>query len=518
MYYIANGLRHDVTLEPMLTVMGRARSRGRRALGDARGPADAALRSARLVNRLRGALADRFDVLGETQMLLVRTRGRGTARDGTLTFATSTVAVQGAHQSDLAWAASQGATVVEEGLEGKVLLKVPGDGPDGPARAFALAEQLLARGVAMAHPNFVRAVPRTLLSPQAGERHWAHQMIRVKEAWATTQGRKEIKVAVLDEGVDTSHPDLKPAVVAERDFIGTNGDSAMPAGDDAHGTACAGIVLSRNAQCPGVAPRVSLIAARIAMDDGQGHWIIDDFRTADAVDWCRDKEADVLSNSWFSGPPADVLTRAFARARTLGRNGLGAVIAVAAGNFQTAVTYPATIAGVIAVGASNQFDQRKTFDSDDGETNWGSCFGSALALLAPGVRICTTDIAGAAGYEPGDGLETFNGTSAATPHVAATAALMLSVTPGLRAAQVRQMILNTADKFSGQTGWTPELGHGRLNVAAAVAAAASPPPSPTIVGGFAVPALTAVRPRKRILHRRGRTRVKARAARAHAHR
>lgn len=483
MHYITNGVQHEVSLEPLLAVMERVRPRGLRALG-ARGLADPALRGARLVSQLRGTLARRFDVLGETQMLIVRTKARGGAQDATLMFATSTVAVEGAHQSDLAWAATQGATVVEEGHEGKILLKVSGDGQDAVTRAFTLAEQLHARGVAMAHPNFVRAVPRILREPQAGERHWAHEMIRVKDAWATTQGRKEIKVAILDEGVDTVHADLEAAVVGERDFIGGNGLSAMPSGDDAHGTACAGIVLSRNAHCPGVAPKVSLLAARIAMDDGQGNWIFDDFATADAIDWCWRSGADVLSNSWGGGLPVDGITRAFERARTLGRNGLGSVVAVAAGNTQTAVTYPATVSGVIAVGASNQFDERKTVTSRDGE-RWGSCFGPALAVLAPGVRICTSDITGTAGYDPGDTTETFNGTSAATPHVAGAAALMLSVAPGLRAAQVRQLIMDTADKFPSQTGWTAELGHGRLNVAAAVAAAATPPASPTIVGGIA---------------------------------
>jgi subtilisin family serine protease len=222
---------------------------------------------------------------------------------------------------------------------------------------------------------------------------------------------------VLDEGVDTKHPALKPAVVAERDFIG-NKSTAMPDGDDAHGTACAGIVLSRSATFPGVAPRCSLIAVRIAMGDGADGWVFDDFATADAIDWSWRQGADVLSNSWGGGIPSDAISRAFARARTQGRNGRGSVVVIAAGNSQTPIDFPGNLPGYVTVGASNHKDQRKTKTSDDGETWWGSNYGETMRLLAPGVFIWTTDISGAAGYDPADFTKTFNGTSSSTPHVA----------------------------------------------------------------------------------------------------
>ena len=186
-------------------------------------------------------------------------------------------------------------------------------------------------------------------------------------------------MAVLDEGVDTSHPFLSPAVVAERDFVDGNAH-ARPDGDDAHGTACAGIVVARNRDVSGLAPEASLVAARIAKSDAQGFWIFDDFQTADAIDWCwDDAKADVLSNSWGGGPPAPVITRAFERARTTGRAGRGAVVVVAAGNAQKVVDYPGNLPNVLTVGASNQWDKRKTKTSEDGENWWGSNFGTGLA-------------------------------------------------------------------------------------------------------------------------------------------
>ena len=96
-------------------------------------------------------------------------------------------------------------------------------------------------------------------------------------------------------------------------------------------------------------------------------------------------------------------------------------------------------------------------------------------VLAPGVFIHTTDIDGLTGYEIGDYTSLFNGTSSATPHVAAAAALMLSANPNLSASDVRTLLSTTAKRLAGQTGWTKELGFGRLDVGAAVAAAKAHP-------------------------------------------
>jgi hypothetical protein len=383
---------------------------------------------------------------------------------GAMTLATETVIAEGLRQADLAAARAFGATVVDEGLDGKVLLRV-----NSVDQVFGLVDLLLKREVGSATPNFIRRIVPVPRSAAAAA--WSHARIGVAAAWAITRGSKDTRVAVLDEGVDTTHPALKPAVVAERDFIGGNGNSAMPNGNDAHGTACAGIVLSRDKTFPGIAPECSLIAARIAMDDGNRNWIFEDFATADAIDWSWREGAAILSNSWGGGAPSDAISRAFARARTQGRNGLGAVVVIAAGNSQSPIDFPGDLPGYVTVGASNPDDQRKTRTSSDNETNWGSNFGATMGLLAPGVFIWTTDIVGAAGYEPGDFTKTFNGTSSATPAVAGAAALMLSVNPALSASSVRDLLGKTARMLKGQTTWTPELGWGRLDVARAVAEA-----------------------------------------------
>jgi thermitase len=381
------------------------------------------------------------------------------------TFATETVIAEGMRQADLAAAKNYGASVVEEGLDGKMLLRV-----DSVDRVFGLVNMLLEREVGSVTPNFMRRLAK--VKPAAApKKAWSHAKIGVADAWKITKGAPGVMVAVLDEGVDTSHPALKAAVHSERDFIGGKGNSAMPDGNDAHGTACAGVVLSRKNTYPGIAPKCNLIAARIAMDDGTGHWVFDDFATADAIDWCWREGAAVLSNSWGGGAPSDAISRAFARARTQGRNGLGAVVAIAAGNDQGPIDFPGDLPGYVTVGASTPNDERKTKTSSDGENWWGSCFGATLHLLAPGVFIWTTDISGAAGYEPGDYTKTFNGTSSATPAVAGAAALMISANAAISASSVRDLLAKTSKKIQGQSSWTPQLGWGRLDVAAAVAAA-----------------------------------------------
>ena len=478
--YQAFGQRRDVTLQPLTAMTQgaapaeRALRRGARVMDvPRRASADAAaiVRSINASSVLKSRVSDPGNLAVVQGTVPARpvtgTRAAGHARistDATLTLATETVIAEGVRQADLAAARAFGATVIDEGLDGKVLLRV-----DSVERAFALVDLLLKREVGSATPNFLRrVVPVRLSAPSTA---WAHAKIGVAAAWAVTRGAAAVKVAVLDEGVDTTHPALKPAVVAQRDFIGNNGNSAMPHGNDAHGTACAGIVLSRNSGFPGIAPKCSLIAVRIAMDDGSGGWVFDDFATADAIDWSWRQGAAVLSNSWGGGAPSDAISRAFARARTQGRNGLGAVVVIAAGNDQSPIDFPGNLPGYVTVGASTPRDERKTRTSSDGENWWGSNFGAALHLLAPGVFIWTSDISGAAGYDPGNFTKTFNGTSSATPHVAGAAALMLSANPALSAASVRTLLQQTAKKLRGQTTWTPEFGWGRLDVAQAVAKA-----------------------------------------------
>lgn len=455
---------------------------------------------ANAVNALRttyGSVSKRFHEVSESKLLFEVSKTQET-----VTFATATIIVNEAKQAELTWLKkTYGAEVIEEGSHGTVLLSVPDTNGSGFRRAFDISREAVEKGkVRSVHPNFVRARTHRLIQTTpttAGAGALAATLpwnldntgsvgvkgadVKAPGAWAITKGVDKIRVAVLDEGVDTKHPSLKPAVVAEKDFVDGKA-TAMPDRDDAHGTACAGIILSRNSQFPGLAPKVSLVAARIAKSDviNPKVWIFDDKKTADAIDWCwDDAAADVLSNSWGGGLPSDAISRAFERARTLGRKGKGCVIVVAAGNHQAAVHYPGTLPNVLTVGASNEWDERKTTTSRDGETWWGSNFGDELDLMAPGVHIQTTDINGARGYSPDGFTATFNGTSSSCPHVAAAAALILSVAPALKEVDVRAILTSTCDPMSGLK---KHVGSGRLNAEKAVLAAQQ-----TLTAGLARP-------------------------------
>lgn len=425
------------------------------------------------------SVLSRFSVVSESTTM-IHPVGPGE----TTVIPTDTLTVLGARSAEVRWARREyGLTVVQEGSDGKVLLAVPGDAADPLSVVAEAACSLYERGsVEGAHPNFLRLVQRPGPAATGASTQWGLDNggepgvvgadVAAEAAWTITTGDPAVRVAVLDEGVDTSHQYLRDAVVAERDFVDGN-PTAAPDGDDAHGTACAGIVLSRGPKVKGLAPGVRLVAVRIAKSDGGHGWIFDDFNTADAVDWSwREGEADVLSNSWGGGPPADVITAAFRRARRRGRGGKGSVVVVAAGNDQGPVSYPGNLPEILTVGASNQWDKRKTRKSEDGEDWWGSNFGEGLDVMAPGVSIMTTDISGRRGYSRKAVTPTFNGTSSATPFVAAAAALVLSERPDLTEADVRQILVETTDHIAGgDRRWTKYVGHGRLNTFAALRAA-----------------------------------------------
>lgn len=475
--FYSNGKLHRLSAQPS-DQFAAAKPKAAKAGGAMVMAAAAAPMVTHAIQEQSSRLGPLFHSVTESSMLISLSKAGESA-----IVPTATLIVEGASRSEVRRLRNEfGLEMVDEGAQGKVLLRAPEGGDAGVLQAAAAAKKAYESGnVEAAHPNFVRVLGQIKPSAPGGKPLWNHANdgspgvpgadVAAAAAWTLTRGKPEIRVAVLDEGVDTGHPALRPAVVADRDFVDGKPDSA-PDGNDAHGTACAGIILSRDASTPGLAPECSLVAIRIAKGDGGDGWVFDDFKTADAIDWAwKDGKADVLSNSWGGGPPVDVITRAFERARTKGRGGKGSVVVIATGNSNTSVQFPATLPNVLAVGASSPWDERKSPTSRDGETWWGSCFGPELSLLAPGVKIATTDIRGAAGYGPGHFVTDFNGTSSATPHVAAAAALILSLVPGLTEKRVREVIMSSADRLTANGKWDKFVGWGRLNIFSALRAA-----------------------------------------------
>ena len=305
--------------------------------------------------------------------------------------------------------------------------------------------------------------------------------MKVFNAWGISTGSANIKVAILDEGVDLVHPDLQANMLGGFDGTGLNSGGA-PSGNDAHGTACAGIVAAvgnNNLGIAGVAYGSKIVPIRIAYSSGST-WVTQNSWIGTCIDWAwQTAGADVLSNSWGGGGSSALINDPITRSVTQGRGGLGAPVLFAAGNNNGAVSYPATLQNVISVVAMSMCNQRKSPTSCDGETFWGSNFGTNADVSAPGVKIYTTDISGNSGYGTGNYTATFNGTSSACPNAAGVMALILSVNPGLTNTQARQIIESTCDKVGGLTynanvanqpngTWSTELGHGRVNAFSAV--------------------------------------------------
>ncbi|MBP9193162.1 MAG: S8 family serine peptidase [Saprospiraceae bacterium] len=306
--------------------------------------------------------------------------------------------------------------------------------------------------------------------------------MKVFGAWTLQTGSSGIKVAVIDEGVDLNHPDLAANLLPGFDATGL-GSNGGPQGNDAHGTACAGIIgaIGNNATgIAGVAYGVKIIPVRIAYSSGS-NWVTNDGWISTAIDWAwNNGNADVLSNSWGGGSASTLINDAIGRAVTLGRAGKGAAVLFAAGNNNSnVVSFPATNNNTIAVIAMSMCNQRKTTSSCDGESWWGSNNGLHADVAAPGVKIYTTDISGAAGYSTNDYVSNFNGTSSACPNAAGVMALILSANPALTYAQARQILETSCEKvgnysyFSNTSAqpngsWSSDLGYGRVNAHTAV--------------------------------------------------
>ncbi|MGC4945316.1 type VII secretion-associated serine protease mycosin [Streptomyces sp. DT224] len=257
-------------------------------------------------------------------------------------------------------------------------------------------------------------------------RPWPLQRVLLDELWHDTRG-EGVRVAVIDTGVDDTHPQLAGAVTAGADMLGPGGDGT---GDTVgHGTRVAGIIAARPREGTGfvgLAPGATVLPVR--QNDARGHGT--DASLAAAIRLAVARHAQVVNISQETVRPqtADsALGRAVAEA--VRRD---VVVVASAGNDGTHPTrtpaYPAAFDGVIAVAASGRDDERAPFSRP----------GSFVDVAAPGVDIVST--------APGRGHCTDSGTSYAAPYVSAVAALMRAKYPHWTAAQIAARIEQTAER------------------------------------------------------------------------
>ena len=282
--------------------------------------------------------------------------------------------------------------------------------------------------------------------------------LAMEGAWGITTGSSDVIVSIIDEGVDLSHPEFAGRLVPGYDFINNDNDP-NPSGNDAHGTACAGIVGASGNNglgVAGIAWNVKIMPVK-SMEGGSGSWTA----IANGIVWSADNGADILSMSLGGGGYVTSVETACNYAF-----GLGATIFASAGNDNSDLTTspqsPAVFPNVICVGAMSPCDERKNPGSCDGESWWGSNYGSDLDFMAPGTRNYTTDITGGAGYSSGDYAQFFNGTSSACPHAAGVAALILSADLSLTNTEIRTLMQNSCVDMD-VAGFDNQTGYGRVN-------------------------------------------------------
>lgn len=213
--------------------------------------------------------------------------------------------------------------------------------------------------------------------------------IRAEEAWTITKGSSDVCVAVYDHGFEMNHSDLSNNVYGTGYDATTGTTPAKVRGS--HGTACAGTIgaeQNNNIGITGVAPLSKLMSISINLTLGDSPQ-----QLANGFNWAWQNGAAVISNSWGGYNPSAIIDDAITNTITLGRNGKGSIVIFASGNEnKTNIRYPGNSnPDIIVVGAISPCGERKNPGSCDNENWWGSCYGTQLDIVAPGVLISTTD-------------------------------------------------------------------------------------------------------------------------------
>ena len=270
---------------------------------------------------------------------------------------------------------------------------------------------------------------------------WFLPKIQAPSAWDTTTGRTNVVIAILDTGVESTHPDLVGKLVPGWNFYDNNANTADAFG---HGTGVAGVAAAASNNGIGVASLAWLcpiMPIRISNTNGVATTSL----AAQGVTWAADNGAKVANISYIMTSSAVITTAAqYLQSK-------GGLLTISAGNNATFDTN-ADNAFVLTVSATDQNDALSTFSNT----------GNNIDLCAPGESIKV--LMGGGLYGTG------TGTSLSAPIVAGVAALVMSANPNLTGVQVQQLLKNNADDL-GQPGWDTSFGYGRVNAFRSVQAA-----------------------------------------------
>ena len=270
---------------------------------------------------------------------------------------------------------------------------------------------------------------------------WYLNKVNAPTAWNITQGSSDVVVAVLDTGIDASHPDLVGKVLPGYDFVNNDSDASD---DNGHGTSVAGFIAPRTNNgigLAGMAANVKLLPVKIL----DKHNVGTAFNIAQGITYAADQGADIINISVSTANSSDTIKRAVEYAWAK-----GCVIVAATGNTGAKTArYPAALDNVIAVSSTTYVDSLSSF----------STHGSYVDICAPGSGTLTLNNK--------DGYTSVSGTSYATPLVSGAAALLASLPGNLTNTQIVNALLDNATDI-GDAGRDDKFGFGLLNVGDAV--------------------------------------------------
>jgi subtilisin family serine protease len=277
---------------------------------------------------------------------------------------------------------------------------------------------------------------------------YGREITGANQVWDVQRGSPDVIVAVIDSGIDATHPEFQGQLVPGWDVTVTPAHAGGTTDGYGHGTHVAGVIgakANNGVGIAGVAPGCKLMPVRIF--DEFGHST--EGASAAAVVWAVDHGAKVINASWGSPDPGQAAETAYQYALSK-----DVVFVSAVGNSGSNDTqyFPGATAGVIGVSATTDID------------TWGSfsTYGDWVDLAAPGEGILSTYP-----LAKGNGYRIMRGTSMACPMVTAAAALVRSQFPGWTQAQVKARLEATA-KDVIQPGIDPYAGHGRVDIARAL--------------------------------------------------
>jgi len=315
--------------------------------------------------------------------------------------------------------------------------------------------------VGQSEPSFKKIAASTTLSTAASTNAWGVDKIDAPAVWQQGINGKGITVAVVDTGIDATHPDLDdlddnpstndPKVVGWVDYINSQ-SSAYD--DNGHGTHVAGIVSGTgdNGIQTGVAPGTKLLVAKVFDSEGDGYLST----CILGFEWAVNNNARIISFSGGSPEHDSLFTTMINKVVAA-----GVVPVIAAGNDgdgSGTITCPGDELNSLTVGATDSSDAIADFSSRGPVTLDDQTY-IKPDISAPGVSIPST--------YPGDGYAYGDGTSMAAPHVSGTVALILEKKPTMTPAEVKKELESTAVDL-GSAGKDNDYGSGRIDAYDAV--------------------------------------------------